>query len=187
MSTRGFFRVDSSVRTLLLNASYEPIKIVSWQKALILWFQDKVEIVEFHSSFARSARDRFQLPSILRLKRYVRTQSFYNVRFCRENVYLRDDYTCQYCSTRFAASDLTLDHVLPASKAGKKTWNNVVAACRPCNQRKSNRTPASANMPLLKEPKAPAWLPVVEFTLNLDRLPQAWLEYVGPPSLKTGS
>ncbi|MGE3758215.1 MAG: HNH endonuclease [Pseudobdellovibrionaceae bacterium] len=179
--------MDTSVRTLLLNSSYEPIKIVSWQKALILWFQDKVEIVEYHSSFARSARDKFQLPSVLRLKRYVRTQSFYNVRFCRENVYLRDDYTCQYCAKRFLARDLTLDHVLPASKSGKKTWTNVVAACRPCNQRKSNRTPQSANMPLLKEPRAPSWLPAVEFTFNLDRLPETWLEYVSTPSLKTGS
>lgn len=180
--------VDTSMRTLLLNSTYEPIKIVSWQKALILWFQNKVEIVEYHSSFARSARTRFQLPSVLRLKKYVRTQAFYHVRFCRENVYLRDDYTCQYCARKMHARDLTLDHVLPASKAGPKTWTNVVAACRPCNQKKSNRTPHGANMPLLKEPRAPAWLPSIEFTYEKDKLPEGWLEYVNIKiTAKTGS
>src|SRR5512132_1799936 len=78
----------TTFRALLLNSSYEPMKIVSWQRALILWFQGKVEVVEYHQAFARSVRSSFQLPSVMRLKCYVRPKTFGAVRFCRENVYI---------------------------------------------------------------------------------------------------
>lgn len=166
-----------SVRALLLNSTYEPMKVVNWQKALILWFQDKVEIVEFHSVYVRSARMQFRIPSVIRLKSYVRLKGIERVRFCRENVYLRDDYTCQYCGHRYHIKELTLDHVVPASKAGLKNWTNVVSACRPCNQRKSNRTPKAAGMPLLKEPKAPAWLPSPDLDPLRNTFPSNWMTY----------
>lgn len=166
-------------RSLLLNASYEPIKVISWQKALLLWFQGKVEIIEYHSVFARSVRASFQLPSVMRLKTYVRpTRSLGAVRFCRENVYIRDNFTCQYCAKRLPSKSLTLDHVVPVSHAGPKSWTNVVAACRECNQRKANRTPKTANMPLLKEPKAPAWLPTADLEIRPGHFPSSWLQYL---------
>ncbi len=170
----------SSLRSLLLNSSYEPMRIVSWQKALILWFQDKVEILEYHAIFARSARTSYQMPSVLRLKSYVRPRSAGAVRFCRENVYIRDNYTCQYCGYRLTPKNLTLDHVVPASKNGKKIWTNVVSACRQCNQRKANRTPQTANMPLITEPKMPAWLPIreLEIQMETEKTPASWLEYL---------
>lgn len=171
-------QTTASMRTLLLNSSYEPMRIVSWQKALILWFQDKVEILEYHSVFARSARSSFQLPSVLRLKTYVRPRSLGAVRFCRENVYIRDGFSCQYCGDRLASRDLTLDHVVPASMKGKKTWTNVVAACRDCNQKKAARTPNEANMPLLSEPRVPTWLPVVHSEVRPGQVPQTWLQYL---------
>lgn len=168
----------SSFRALLLNSSYEPMKIVSWQKALILWFQNKVEVLEFHPAFARSVRSSFQLPSILKLKNYVRPRNYGAVRFCRENVYIRDNFTCQYCGEKFSTKHLTLDHVVPASKAGPKNWTNVVAACRECNQRKANRTPSGANMPLLKKPMAPDWLPSSELEAKPGSVPRSWLQYL---------
>lgn len=170
----------TSLRSLLLNSSYEPMRIVSWQKALILWFQDKVDILEYHATFARSARSSFQLPSVLRLRSYVRPRMNGAVRFCRENVYIRDNYTCQYCGNQLPPRQLTLDHVVPASKNGKKNWTNVVSACRDCNQRKANRTPKGANMPLLSDPKMPNWLPSreLELQLELDKAPPSWLEYL---------
>lgn len=167
-----------SHRALLLNASYEPMRIVCWQKGLILWFQGKVEVLEFHSVFARSVRTSFQLPSVLRLKEYVRPRSLSVVRFCRENVYLRDDYTCQYCRIQFPEKFLTLDHVVPASKQGPKTWNNVVTACQKCNQRKGNRTPHGAGMPLMKQPETPQWLPNSEFEFKNQQFPAVWLNYL---------
>lgn len=168
----------ASMRTLLLNSSYEPMRIVSWQKALILWFQEKVEILEYHSVFARSARSSFQLPSVLRLKSYVRPRTVGAVRFCRENVYIRDSFSCQYCGERHPARHLTLDHVVPASMKGKKTWTNVVTACRDCNQKKADRTPTGAGMPLLNEPRAPTWLPVVHVEIRPGHVPPTWLQYL---------
>lgn len=166
------------MRSLLLNSSYEPMRIISWQKALVLWFQEKVEILEYHPVFARSVRSSFQLPSVLRLKAYVRPRALNAVRFCRENVYIRDQFTCQYCGDQLPGKQLTLDHVVPVSKAGKKTWNNVVTACRGCNQKKANRTPDQARMPLLKQPSAPAWLPVVQVELQPGQVPSIWLQYL---------
>lgn len=165
-------------RALLLNSSFEPMKIVSWQKALILFFQGKVEIIEVHSAFARSVRNNFQLPSVIRLKSYVRPRSFGAIRFCRENVYIRDNFTCQYCGDKLPSRHLTLDHVVPASKMGPKNWTNVVAACRECNQRKANRTPAAANMPLMKRPEAPAWLPSPELDFKPGQVPGNWIQYL---------
>ncbi len=165
-------------RSLLLNSSYEPMKVVSWQKALILWFQGKVEVLEYHNVFARSSRHSFQLPSVLRLKSYVRPRQYGAVRFCRENVYIRDNFTCQYCGLRHPPRHLTLDHVVPASKKGPKSWTNVVTACRDCNQRKANRTPQGANMPLLIEPAAPHWLPSPELDYNSNQMPGSWSQYL---------
>ncbi len=168
----------SSLRSLLLNASYEPMQIVTWQKALVLWFQGKVEILEYHSAFARSVQRKFQLPSVLRLKTYVRPRTAGAVRFCRENVYIRDNYTCQYCGNKFSHRNLTLDHVIPASHNGPKNWTNVVSACRDCNQKKANRTPRTANMPLLNEPRAPNWKPALQIEVSEDHFPQDWAPYL---------
>lgn len=168
----------TSMRSLILNSSYEPMRVVCWQKALILWFQGKVEILEYHSSFARSARASFQLPSVLRLKSYVRPRSTGAVRFCRENVYIRDNFTCQYCGTKLPSKQLTLDHVVPASLLGPKSWTNVVSACRGCNQKKANKTPNEANMPLLREPKMPTWLPALELEIRPDHVPSNWRQYL---------
>lgn len=178
---------ETSRRALVLNSSYEPIKVVSWQKAIVLWFQDKVEIVEHHDVFVRSVCVSFQLPSIVRLKRYVRNHSRSTVRFCRENVYARDNYTCQYCHRNFNARDLTLDHVLPVSKGGGKSWTNVVAACRHCNQKKSNRTPDQAGMPLLKKPEAPRWLPDPQLEFRVPAMPDSWRIYLMWETQKAGT
>jgi 5-methylcytosine-specific restriction endonuclease McrA len=154
------------------------MKVVSWQKALILWFQGKVEVLEYHNIFANSVRSSFQLPSVLRLKTYVLPRSYGAVRFCRENVYIRDEYTCQYCGYKHALRNLTLDHVVPASKQGPKSWTNVVTACRDCNQRKGNRTPQVARMPLLKDPVIPHWLPSPDLEFKPGLAPESWMQYL---------
>lgn len=158
------------------------MKVIPWQKALILWFQGKVEVLEYHNVFARSAFSAFQLPSVMRLKTYVRPRNFGAVRFCRENVYIRDNFTCQYCGMQHAAKSLTLDHVVPASKQGPKSWTNVVTACRDCNQRKGNRTPAGAKMPLLNEPRIPSWLPTTDLDYNSTQMPGSWGQYLHDPA-----
>lgn len=101
------------------------------------------------------------------------------MRFSRENIYLRDDHSCQYCYKWYPAKELTLDHVIPVSKGGPKSWLNVVTACRACNQKKRNRTPEQAEMPLLKPPVVPRWLPVNDIQITFDGVPQSWLVYLG--------
>ena len=154
------------------------MKLIGWQKALILFFQGKVEILEFHETSARSASSSFRLPSVMRLKRFVKLHKATRIKFSRENIYLRDNYTCQYCATQFGAKELTLDHVVPASKFGRKDWTNVVTACRSCNHRKANRTPLGANMPLLNEPRIPTWLPSVQPQFKIEDIPEEWRPYL---------
>jgi 5-methylcytosine-specific restriction endonuclease McrA len=164
-------------KVLLLNASYEPIKVISWERAMVLWFCEKVEILEYHNLFVRSARSRFQLPSVLKLKTYVYPNHLRHVRFSRENIYLRDNYTRQYCGKKFTPNELTLDHVVPVSKLGPKNWQNLVSACRRCNQIKADRTPQAAGMKLLKEPLTPKWLPSLELDPQFNSFPDSWLNY----------
>lgn len=162
----------------MLNSSYEPLKIVSWQKAIILWFQGKVEIVEHHNIFVHSVSQKFQLPSIIRLKGYVRIKREGVVRFCRENIYKRDRYTCQYCLLQFQHYDLTLDHVVPASKGGKKSWTNIVTACRDCNQRKADKSLREVDMQLRQKPREPSWLQKIGVEINPEKAPDSWRIYL---------
>lgn len=167
------------VRALVLNSSYQPVKMIGWQRALLMWFQGKVEVVEYHTVVARSPHAEFSIPSVLRLKRFVNPRKVNRIKFSRDNVYRRDNHTCQYCGTRFSSKDLTLDHVVPASRKGRKDWTNMVTACRPCNHRKANRTPLAAGMPLLNEPVIPSWLPEEDLQINPEGIPQSWLSYLG--------
>jgi 5-methylcytosine-specific restriction endonuclease McrA len=161
----------------VLNASYEPIKVVGWQKAILLWFQGKVEVIEHYDQCVRSVSASFQLPSVIRLKSYVKKRQVPFVRFSRENVYLRDQQKCQYCDDFFQAKELTLDHVLPVSQGGRKSWTNVVTACKTCNQKKAARTPEQAGMPLKKAPKAPSWLPTHQVETR-GQIPETWRIYL---------
>jgi len=154
------------------------MRLVNWQKALILWFQDKVEILAHHQEFVRSIREKFPLPSVIRLKKYVRSTETTKIRFCRENIYIRDNYICQYCCQKHPTKELTLDHVLPVSQGGRKDWMNIVTACRSCNQKKGNRTPDQADMPLLKKPEEPKWLPAVKFEVSNKNAPEDWITYL---------
>jgi 5-methylcytosine-specific restriction endonuclease McrA len=162
----------------VLNASYEPLKIVGWQKAIILWFQGKVEVLEHHDTVVRSVRFSFRIPSIIRLKSYVQVRKNTAIRFSRENIYLRDGYRCQYCARSFGPRELTLDHVIPVSRGGRKEWTNIVTACRRCNQKKGNRSPHEVDMTLKTRPTAPQWLPQPELSVAAAVTPESWKVYL---------
>lgn len=135
--------------------------------------------MEHHNdAFAHSVSQRFQLPSIIRLKNYVKIRNQNVVRFCRENIYKRDEYTCQYCEVTFAHKDLTLDHVVPVSKGGQKSWTNIVTACRDCNQKKGNKTPREADMPLKWKPTEPAWSQRIDSHISVEMTPDSWRIYL---------
>ena len=143
-------------RVLLLNQTYEPLGTVSVARAVIMTFKDTVTVEEFDSErVLRSARAEFRVPSVIRRRTYI------NVRRRREaagmkrlRIYMRDKFRCQYCGDKKAAGQLTLDHILPRSRGGDNSPVNIVTACVSCNNRKGDRTPAEARMPLLTSQSA---------------------------------
>jgi 5-methylcytosine-specific restriction endonuclease McrA len=164
---------------LVLNASFEPLHIVTWQRAIQLLFQGKVEVIEESEQEVRTVRLTIKVPAVLRLLSYVPLARKKNiVRFSRANIFLRDQGACQYCGGKFAKSHLTLDHVIPIVQGGKKCWENIVTACKPCNQRKGGRTPSQANMQLVRKPRQPTWLPAASLQVGVSRTPATWKIYL---------
>ncbi|MGH9850208.1 MAG: HNH endonuclease [Blastocatellia bacterium] len=145
----------ASRKVLLLNASYEPLSLVSAPKALALVWRRVAETLEIDSGVQlRSPRFVFDVPSVIRLTHYIDVRSRQNRVTNRHRIFTRDRYRCQYCGRRGTAFDLTLDHILPKSRGGRTLAENLVTACRVCNNRKGDRTPEEARMPLLTNPAA---------------------------------
>lgn len=164
--------------TLLLNASFEPLKIVDWHRAMILVVQDKAEIIESHDRTSRTPRFEFHLPSVIRLRHYVKNKARQLVPFTRMNLYIRDNFTCQFCSDVFHPRDLTFDHVVPVSKGGSGGWENIVCACRGCNSKKADRTPEEAGMTLRRRPRRPPALPALKISVHTKSAPPAWRDFL---------
>lgn len=165
------------MKTLLLNVTYEPLKVISWKRAVTLLMLGKVEVVEEYNDDIRSITIQLKCPAVVRLLRFVKSRR-HKIAFCRANVYARDSYTCQYCGKRFSAHELTYDHVLPRSRGGKTCWENIVTSCLPCNDRKGSKTLAEAGLRVLKAPRQPEWLPVVNICLQIKNPPETWQEYL---------
>ena len=166
-------------QTLLLNATYEPLKIVDWRKAITLWCQGKVEVISEYDTEVRSVSLTFKLPSVIRLLRYITIRKRFDyVPFSRANIYARDGQRCQYCGDDFPVSELTFDHVVPVSQGGRKDWENIVTSCVTCNRRKGGRTPGQARMRVVRPPCRPTRPPVVRLTLGLRNAPESWRDYL---------
>lgn len=166
-------------QTLLLNSTYEPLRIVHWQKAITLWCQGKVEIVAVYDREVRSVSVSFKLPSVIRLLRRIRIRKTVDyVPFSRANIYARDRHTCQYCGEIFPTAELTFDHVVPVAQGGRKDWENIVSCCIACNRKKGGRTPDQARMRLIRAPKRPDKAPAVHLAFGLRDAPDSWRDYV---------
>ena len=137
-------------QVLVLNASYEPLNITTWRRAMVMMLKGKAESLEHDSS--REVRRGTHLPTVIRLRQYVRVP-FRQLPLTRRNLFHRDNHSCQYCGTR--EQPLSIDHVVPRSRGGADTWDNVTTACLTCNVRKGNRTPKEAGMPLMRPPHRP--------------------------------
>ena len=143
-------------RVLLLNQTYEPLGTVSVARAIIMTFKNSVTVEEWDGNrVLRSVHEEFPVPSVIRRRTYI------NIRRRREQsgmkrlrIYMRDKFRCQYCGDKKGVTELTLDHILPRSRGGDNSPVNIVTACIPCNNRKSNRTPEEARMPLLTSQSA---------------------------------
>jgi 5-methylcytosine-specific restriction endonuclease McrA len=159
---------------LLLNASYEPLKVLTLARAVKLLMRDRVEPVGEDRITVSGAAATLAVPQVLRLKIYARVPHRRTPAWTRRGVFQRDGYTCAYCGKRFGVRDLTVDHVVPISQGGRSTWGNTVTACARCNQRKADRTPHQAGMKMLIEPKTPR----TSYLIVSGDVPAAWKVWI---------
>lgn len=185
---------------LLLNANHQPLKIINYKRAVILYLEGKVYILEQYANMAiRSMSFVVPWPAVVVLKKFVKAKS--KVRFRRHNVLARDDYTCQYCGAtpqttggRPDMRALTMDHIVPRSRAihnrvqlpwnGRMVpvtcWDNIVTCCVPCNTYKGSKTPKEAGMKLLSIPSKPTPWQILQIILTKSKtnVPEEWMDHV---------
>lgn len=182
-----------SSNVLVLNRSYMAIDITTARKALILLYKgiaavldENLQVFDFESwrelaearpnYSLRTVSGMIRIPEVIILQTYSRIPRR-EVRFNRFNIYLRDENRCQYCGKRHPKDELTLDHIVPRSRGGRTTWENIVCCCIPCNLKKGGRTPAEAHMKLTRKPVKPAWWPTSKFS-SASLLKKEWLPYL---------
>jgi 5-methylcytosine-specific restriction endonuclease McrA len=162
-------------RALVLNASYQPLCVVPVRRAIVLALKGKAEVLHSNGVVFHSEHLTLSSPSVVRLNYFVRVPYRARASMSRRAVLVRDSFQCQYCG-RPAEN---VDHVVPRSRGGGHNWDNVVAACRSCNSRKENRSPAEVGLHLRHPPRAPhesVWIMVA-----VDRVDPAWEQYLGLP------
>ncbi len=136
------------VRTLVLNASNEPLSVVTARRAIVLLYRGRADLVVRSDRTWHAERSSMPVPSVVRLRRYVQVPYLRSIPLSRRAIFLRDDHRCQYCGRRAE----NIDHVVPKVQGGKHEWENVVASCQRCNSRKGGRTPSQAGLTLLRTP-----------------------------------
>ncbi|MEY4180170.1 MAG: hypothetical protein RLY70_3744 [Planctomycetota bacterium] len=163
--------------TLVLNRSWQPVGVATVARSISLVAADRAQVVDpvdyrqyswsdwsrlipqGDEPYIQSVTFRLRVPEVITLAAYDRVPKNV-VTFSRRNLYRRDQYTCQYCGARPGTEELTIDHVQPRSRGGTSNWENCVLACLDCNQKKANRTPREASMPLPRSPVRPTWSPL---------------------------
>ena len=164
--------MDAKFYTLKLDAAWQPLEIIDSLKGFSMVYSGRARIVE---NYTQQFNALFYYPSVIVLKNYVRTRPVY-LSPTRLNIYWRDLYKCQYCCEKFHESKLTLDHVIPKSKGGLKSWENLVTSCGRCNQKKGSKTPFEASMKLFKVPTKPKFS--VFRTKPHLKIPLSWKKFI---------
>ena len=168
-------RGGSSGRVLVLNASYEPINVCTVRRAAVLLLKNRAEILEKADWALHSESLTLPRPVVIRLLAYVRVpRDAHRRKITRRAVFARDRWTCQYCGHE--RGNLTVDHVIPRSKGGASTWDNIVTCCAPCNRRKADRLPQQVDMVPVRRPKAPN--PAIFIHVATPSIPAAWEQYL---------
>lgn len=167
----------SGLRTLVLDAAFRPLHAIRWQRAMVLDLLDRVDVLEYYDAVVRTSRDAFPLPAVVRHRGYIR-KGPRRVALTRNNLIARDGGRCQYCAEVFHPRLLTIDHVIPRSRGGPSTWENLAIACGPCNRKKGDKTPREAKMPLLTTPRAPTVLAMGREGLFTGAPPREWSDYL---------
>jgi 5-methylcytosine-specific restriction endonuclease McrA len=160
---------------LVLNASFEPINVCTVRRAAVLLLKERAEIVE-HADWSLHAESlTLPRPVVIRLRTYVKIpRDAHRRKITRRAVFARDRWTCQYCGHE--RGGLTVDHVIPRSRGGSSTWENIVTCCAPCNRRKGDRLPKHAGMSPRRKPRAPS--PTIFIHVASPTIPAAWEQYL---------
>lgn len=168
--------------TLIIDTQGLPVAFVNWKRAITLVFNDRADIMEEDSErILRSPSFTMNMPRIVRLKNHIAAKfmSRQHVPLTRRNVAVRDKSCCQYCGVVLSTEEYTLDHIIPRSKGGLSTWNNLVLACVRCNKRKGNRSLVESHMSLLHKPNEPSPRdPRFNFRLHVRKMHPSWQDYV---------
>lgn len=164
---------------LILNADYQPISyfplsLWSWQDSIKAVFLERVNIIAEYESEVRSSTFSMKIPSVIALKKYIPISK--KPPFTRFNLFLRDDFSCQYCGDIFTSNDLTFDHVIPKSKGGKNDWKNLATCCKPCNLKKDNKSINEVGFKLKHQPYKPTYIQFVK-NVNINNKTD-WLPYL---------
>jgi 5-methylcytosine-specific restriction endonuclease McrA len=180
VSTNNDFNKPLDYRVLVMDVSYRPVDVIDWKQGLLLDLRGKGDVLEYYDKSVRSARDEWPLPAVVVTKQHAH-QLTENYAPTKMNIQARDNYSCQYCGTE--KKPFTIDHVMPKSRDGEWTWDNLVCCCPVCNSKKGNRTPNEANMPLRRTPRAPkpGSLAPPRLRSNLRsarKLPPEWTFYI---------
>ena len=182
-------------KCLVLNADYTPLYIISWRRALIWTVRHEhnnnigVEIVDFFKNdYIQGTNKKFPIPAVCKVVKF-RKMNYIPVKFSRKNLFIRDNFTCQYCGQFKKVSDLTYDHVIPKSQWKNKNfgtptnWTNITTACLICNRNKRDRTPKQANMSMINIPERPnkntKYLPIASYLSSIKHeIPHEWMSYI---------
>jgi 5-methylcytosine-specific restriction endonuclease McrA len=162
---------------LFLDVDWRPLRVECWQRAISDVFLGKAEVIEYsRDRTIRGVTREHPMPSVVRILRRFRRDKL-RIKFSRLNIYARDRFVCQYCGQRFASEDLTFDHVMPRSRGGRTSWDNIVTCCVGCNAVKADRTPEQAGMRLVRRPTKPQFLPAVTVRMGRTAIPEEWRAY----------
>jgi len=177
--------MSAAAMVLVLDAEWRPLRVDSFRRAWKKLVLGKVETVVYsHDQSITVSGRATPMPSVVRVLKHFKREKI-KIKFSRLNIYARDHFRCCYCDESFMSEDLTFDHVIPQSRGGKTTWENIVSACVFCNHAKANRTPEEAGMKLLSRPKKPSFLPTVSVKMDIRHVPEEWRDYCST-DLRTG-
>ncbi|XP_077239912.1 HNH endonuclease isoform X2 [Tasmannia lanceolata] len=180
----------SYFKGLVLDISYRPVNVVCWKRAICLEFMEKADVLEYYDQTVSSPRGSFYIPAVLRVPHLLQVVKRRRIKnhLSRKNIFFRDHFTCQYCSSR---ENLTIDHIFPISRGGKWKWENLVTACSICNSKKGQKTLEEANMKIIKVPKAPKDFDILAIPLTSTAIkmlkmrkgmPNEWRQYLSKSS-----
>jgi 5-methylcytosine-specific restriction endonuclease McrA len=165
--------MNEPMKALKLDATYRPVEVIDAIEALVLCIIGKAKAIETYTKEICSPTQSFKVPAVIVLKNIVRYR-FGGIVCNKQNVFWRDHNTCQYCAKSFSSEQLTVDHVIPKSRGGEKSWTNLVAACKKCNQKKGCRTPQESGMiPICKPVK-----PKVSILKTANQINELWKNYL---------